>query len=155
DYRNQVGCRLGRECAWSGRSSEHAHLMLDQIGEERRQPIVLPLCPTKLDCDVAALYVAGVVQALAKSADQVAESVGRAATNEPNHRYRRLLRPRCERPRRRAAEKRYELPPPHSITSSAMASSLSGIASPSAFAVARLMMSSNLVGCSTGIPLGF
>src|SRR5262249_38987079 len=54
-----------------------------------------------------------------------------------------LLRPRRERPRcRRAAEKRDELAPPHSITSSASASSLSGTSSPSVFAVLRLMTNS-------------
>src|SRR6516162_340839 len=62
-----------------------------------------------------------------------------------------LLRPRRERPRRRAADQRDELAPfHHSITSSASASSLSGIWRPNAFAVLRLMTNSNLVGCTTG-----
>src|SRR5262245_41135211 len=43
----------------------------------------------------------------------------------------------------------------HSITSSASASSLSGIARPSALAVFRLMTRSNLVGCRTGRSAGF
>src|SRR5262249_6422929 len=61
-------------------------------------------------------------------------------------RHRRLLCPRCQRPpRRRAAEQRDELAPPHSITSSASASSLSGIWRPSVLAVFRLITSSNLV----------
>jgi hypothetical protein len=38
----------------------------------------------------------------------------------------RLLRPRRERPRRRAAEQRDETSPIHSITSSARASSIGG-----------------------------
>src|SRR5262249_27520953 len=42
----------------------------------------------------------------------------------------------------------------YSITSSAIASSLSGISRPSALAVLRLMMSSNLVGCITGKSAG-
>jgi hypothetical protein len=42
----------------------------------------------------------------------------------------------------------------YSITSSARASNLSGIVSPSAFAVPRLITSSNLVGCSTGRSAG-
>src|SRR5262249_43718332 len=42
----------------------------------------------------------------------------------------------------------------HSITSSATASSLTGISRPSALAVTRLKTSSNLVGCSTGRPPG-
>src|SRR5262249_1340807 len=61
-----------------------------------------------------------------------------------------LLRARGERPRRRCAEQRYELAPPHSITSSAIASSRSGTVRPSAFAVLRLMTNSNLVGRMTG-----
>ena len=63
----------------------------------------------------------------------------------------RLLRPRCQRPRRRrAAEQRDELAPVHSITSSARASSVGGSSRPSALAVRRLTRSSSLVGCSTG-----
>ena len=63
----------------------------------------------------------------------------------------RLLRARRQRPRRcRTAEQRYELAPDHSITSSARASSVGETSSPSAFAVLRLMTSSNLVACSTG-----
>src|SRR5262249_51786945 len=47
------------------------------------------------------------------------------------------------------------LPSHHSITSSASASSLSGTVRPSAFAVVRLMMNSNFVGCTTGRSAGF
>jgi hypothetical protein len=64
-------------------------------------------------------------------------------------------RPRRERPRRRAAEQRDERASPHSITSSARASSVGGISRPSALAVIRLMTKSNLVGCSTGRSAGF
>ena len=48
--------------------------------------------------------------------------------------------------RERGADERNELPPPHSITSSARRSNTSGIVRPSALAVLRLMTSSNLVG---------
>jgi putative ABC transport system substrate-binding protein len=51
-------------------------------------------------------------------------------------------------------EERYEQAAIHSITSSASASNLSGMVSPSAFAVPRLITSSNLVGCSTGRSAG-
>ena len=44
---------------------------------------------------------------------------------------------------------------PHSITSSASASSLSGTARPSAFVVLRLITSSNFVGCWNGKSPGF
>ena len=43
----------------------------------------------------------------------------------------------------------------YSITSSARASSVGGISSPSALAVIMLMTRSNLVGCSTGMSPGF
>src|SRR5262249_35208016 len=67
-----------------------------------------------------------------------------------------LLRARRERPcRRRAAEERDEFAPSHSITSSARAISVGGMARPIALAVIRLTISSNLVGCSTGISEGF
>src|SRR5262249_25360201 len=66
-----------------------------------------------------------------------------------------LLRTRRERPRRcRTAEKREELAPPHSITSSARCRNASGMVRPSTFAVVRLMTRSNLVGCSTGMSAG-
>ncbi len=65
-----------------------------------------------------------------------------------------LLRLRRQRPRSRAAEQRDELPPLHSITSSATASSVGGTSRPSAFAVLRLMTSSNLADCTTGKSTG-
>ena len=61
-------------------------------------------------------------------------------------------RPRRERPRgRRATDKRHELASPHhSITSSARARSVGGIVTPIMEATFRLMISSSLVGNSTG-----
>src|SRR6266568_8074417 len=84
----------------------------------------------------------------------------RRVVNDPDARYtRRLLRARRARPRnvrrRRAAEQRYELAAPHSITSSARASSVGGMVSPSALAVFRLITSSYLVGACTGRSAGF
>src|SRR5262249_53400827 len=67
-----------------------------------------------------------------------------------------LLRARRERPRgRRAAQERDKCAPVHSITSSARSRNDSGIDRPSTLAVVRLMMRSNLVGCSTGMSAGF
>src|SRR5262249_24866673 len=56
------------------------------------------------------------------------------------HQYSELLRARSERPSR-AAEQRDERAPPHSITSSARASSVGGTSGLSALAVLRLMAS--------------
>src|SRR6266436_9374349 len=61
-----------------------------------------------------------------------------------------LLPTRGNRPRRSNAEQRDELAPFHSMTSSARASSVGGTSRPIALAALRLMISSNLVGCSTG-----
>src|SRR5216683_215011 len=63
---------------------------------------------------------------------------------------------RRKRPRHcRAAEKRDELAPFHSITSSARTRIDVGIVMPSAFAVLRLTISSTLVACWTGKSAGF
>src|SRR6516162_7963232 len=74
----------------------------------------------------------------------IARSVfGRRSIHDRNHRHRRLLRARRERPcNRRAAEQRDEFAPFHSITSSAVASSDGGTVSPSVLAVWRLMTNS-------------
>src|SRR5262245_20846817 len=60
-----------------------------------------------------------------------------------------------ERPRRRAAEKRYERASPHSITSSARCWRIQGTSRPSALAVLRLSTNSYLVGACTGRSAGF
>src|SRR5215207_1262171 len=90
-----------------------------------------------------------------EAAHEMRETVMRSAVEEPDHRHRRLLRARSERPRHCAAEQRNELAPLHSITSSARPSSGSGTIKPSAFAVLRLMISSTLVVCCTGKLAGF
>src|SRR5262249_32975825 len=66
-----------------------------------------------------------------------------------------LLGSRRQRPCRRDTNKRDELAPPHSITSSARASSDCGTVRSSAFAVLRLITNSYLVGACTGRSAGF
>src|SRR5262249_27353758 len=80
----------------------------------------------------------------------LAGTTRRSGRKEPDHRHRGLLRASRERPRGCHPEKRYEFPPPHSITSSARASSEGRRSRPKVLAVLRLITSSNLVGCSTG-----
>src|SRR5262249_52685977 len=67
----------------------------------------------------------------------------------------RLLRARRERPSRSATEQRDEHAPFHSITSSARASTVVGTLRPRAFAVLRLIVSSNFTGACTGRSAGF
>src|SRR5262245_63890322 len=74
---------------------------------------------------------------------------------QSDHRHRRLLRARRERPCGRAAEERDELAPlhslNHSITSSARSGNAGGIVT---LAVLRLMTSSNLIDWCTGNSAG-
>src|SRR5262249_4404220 len=73
----------------------------------------------------------------------------------PDHRHRRPLRPRRERPRGcRAAEQGDEAAALHSITSSARAERPGGTSMPSDLAVLRLITNSNLVSCWTGRSAG-
>ena len=99
-----------------------ATLAADQIGHQRRQPVVLAFRPAIFDRDVAGPRRSRVSL---RPLPECALTFGRAASARPaveqaDHRHRRLLRARRERPRRcRAAEQRDELAPLHSITSSA------------------------------------
>src|SRR5262249_14492877 len=94
-------------------------------------------------------FAQSLAQLLAKSPSILIRQHERADT-----RHLCLLRARRERPRRRAAEERDELAASHSITSSAVASSVLGTVRPRAFAVLRLITSSNLVGSWTGRSAG-
>src|SRR5215475_7089839 len=68
--------------------------------------------PAVFDPHILAFDIAGVFKALAKRAQTVRHPVRRSGLEIPDHRHRRLLRPRRERPRRRrAAEQRDELAP--------------------------------------------
>src|SRR5262249_31217598 len=101
----------------------------------------------------------GVGEGGVKRCEFARRGIGRPPGEKSDHRHRRLLRPCRELPRCRAAEQRDEVAPfhlcGHSMTSSASASSVGGISTPNAFAVARLMTSSNLAPTSTGRSPGF
>src|SRR5262249_37606994 len=113
----------------------------------------IPIC----NREIASFDPAELAQPLHKSNDPLTFGRRRSGPQVPDGRQLpRLLRARRERPRgSRAAEQRDELAASHSITSSASASSRSGTASPSAFAVLRLSTSSNFVDCITGKSAGF
>jgi hypothetical protein len=69
----------------------------------------LILGPAIFDRDILTLDMASVFEALAKSAQALRVSVWRRDVEKPNHRHRRLLRARHERPCRRTAEQPDEL----------------------------------------------
>ena len=102
-----------------------------------------------------ALDVAGFAQALRNAATSCAYAAGDALLRNPIT----GIAGCCAR----AASGHAAAPPSsvmnsrrsHSITSSARASSVGGTSRPSAFAVLRLMTSSNLVDCCTGRSAGF
>src|ERR1019366_10168967 len=99
---------------------------------------------------------------IADVAERVAEApqkdlrVWIASEQDTDGRHLCRLRAHGERPRDRGATSQCDkLASSHSITSSARAISVGGTVRPRAFAVLRLMTSSNLVGCWTGKSAGF
>src|SRR5262249_61904934 len=129
----------------------------DQFSSQRRKPIELPIGPAVFDGHVLTLDIAGLLQALMKFGQTSHRKHRRGCRAEiPDHRHRRLLRARRQRPRgSHAGDERDEVAPVvHSITSSAATSSLSGTVRPSILAVWWLMTSSNLLACTTGRSAG-
>ena len=81
---------------------------LNEIGREHRQPIEMTLRPAIFDDEVPTVDEADLGKALAERDEKIAISADRAAVEKSDHRHRRLLRARRERPRsRRAAERGY------------------------------------------------
>src|SRR5262249_41113995 len=134
DDRHRRGCGLGRERR-RGIADDQGYLPAKKVRHERRQSILLILGPI-FDRDAVAFDVPFFRKAVAECNYARPQLRWRSTVEESDHRHRRLLRARCERPRgRRAAEQRDELATLHSITSSAATSSLSGTVMPSILAV--------------------
>src|SRR5262249_5594579 len=101
---------------------------------------------TVFDRHIAAVDITGFSQAATERGREIGSVILTERVQEPDHRHRRLLRARRKRPRGSSAtEQCDELAPPHSITSSAVLSSVGGTARPSDLAVWWLMTSSNLL----------
>src|SRR5262249_32782240 len=139
----------------------------DDVGCERSQfrrvsakVVGLAGGPVRLDTQVATVHPPQLLQALQEGGVALLDvwivwaPAPREHADAPHPLA--LLGLRRERPsRRRAAEKRDELAPLHSITSSARASSVGGTSRPRALAVLRLIAISNLVGACTGRSAAF
>src|SRR5262249_24764274 len=94
-----------------------------KISPQHWQSVILTVGPTEGDVNVLAFDIARVPQSQPKCHLVPSRFARRPAAEEPDHRQRRLLRARRERPSGyTAAEQRYELAPSHSMTSSARAS---------------------------------
>src|SRR5262249_58109250 len=105
-------CRQGGRRAAS--CDDHTHMTVGELRRKCRQSIVLALRPPILDRDILTLDIACFFQALAKRAQTVRIQVRRGSAEKSDHRHRRLLRARRERPcDDRAANKRDELAPPN------------------------------------------
>src|SRR5215813_7276092 len=128
--RNRRGRSLGSECGRGAGLGNHSDPPADKISGQGRQSIVMFLRPAVFDRDILPLDIAGFLKTFTEGGHKERVSSGRSAAEESDHRHRRLLRARRERPHdRRAAEQRDELAALHSITSSAATSSLSGTVS--------------------------
>src|SRR5262249_9115687 len=133
---------------------DNCHATADEVDHERGQAIVLAAEPVVLDDHVLALDIAGFAEAFRERGCMARGAIERPTADKADHGHRWLLRARGERIRRRAAEKRDELAPSHSMISSAINSRSRGTSRLSHLAVLRLMTSSYLVGCSTGRSAG-
>src|SRR3974377_484834 len=102
--------------------------------------------PAVFNCNVASLDETFARKTLEERGQRIGDLIRRASVQIADHRHHGLLRVRGERPCNRTAEKRYELAPSHSITSSAVTGSDGGIVSPSALAVFRFAAHSELGG---------
>jgi hypothetical protein len=128
-------CRRTRSAASSGRRS-------------------ICSAPAVVDRHVLALDIARLFEALAKGTQALGNRLGRSDFEKSDHRHRRLLRARRERPRRRATDERDEFAPLHSITSSARSRMEVGMVRPTVLAVLRFTTSWNWVGRSIGRSAG-
>src|SRR5205823_1908924 len=123
---------------------DHVNFEPHEFRRDLGRTVVTAFRPAHIDLYVAAFDPAKFAQPRHKGGDPYVGSCRRASAEETNSgEARRLLRPRRERPRCRAADERDELAPFHSITSSARSRKDSGIVRPSAFAVVRFTMRLN------------
>src|SRR5262249_18456562 len=107
----------------------------DQFGCERRQSVIAKIRPPVFDEEISFFDEPCLVHPPANRCACSFIARFRRTDENPQHGHLRLLPARRERPRSRcAAEKRDELAPLHSMTSSARASSIGGTPMPSALA---------------------
>src|SRR5262245_31997458 len=136
----------GRGC----QRDRYIWLLLDNLDDEHLETIRIAFTTEQLD-------VGGSIPALVQRVIEPINrrAIGKAAVQNDNAAL--VRRAQAKRPprNRRAAEQRDEVAPRHSITSSVMASTPSGIVRPSVLEVPRLITNSNFVGARTGSSAGF
>jgi hypothetical protein len=107
--RAREGCRL---------PGEDGNLAANQIGYQRRQPIIVTVRPAVFDCHILCLDIAGFIQSLVECSAPIGKRAGRPRLEMPNHRQCRLLCTCGERPSGRTAEHTETLAPFSSSLSS-------------------------------------
>src|SRR5262249_9175220 len=101
--RNRVGGRLGSKRWCDTNHDDHANLAADEIDCERRKVPVLVLRPAIFNRHVLPLNIADFRETPPNGLQAVGSTFKRSWGKESDHRHRRLLRLRPERPRRRSA----------------------------------------------------
>ena len=115
DDRNRRRRGLGRQRRrFAAGRSKHGHRPAREFRRQRRQSVVLALRPAVFDRHVPAFDVSVFGQSPTERGHHMRALVGRRCAEIPDHRHRRLLRARRERPRRRrTAQNTEKFPPPH------------------------------------------
>jgi hypothetical protein len=103
DDGNRRGRSFGRERGGRAERGDHRHIAPDQIGSHGGKPIKLTLRPAIFNGDVAAFEITRLAEAAAEGGHHVCVWLRRGAMEKSDHRQRRLLRARRERPRCRGA----------------------------------------------------
>src|SRR5262245_43546427 len=103
DDRDRRGRSFGCKRSRIANCSDNCHATADEVGHERGQAIVLAAEPVVLDRHVLALDVACFAKAFTKRGCMACGTVERSTAEKADHRHRRLLRARRERPRERRA----------------------------------------------------
>src|SRR5262249_6108095 len=87
DDRNRLGGSLGRERRVRvSRRRDRAHLTLDEIGRQFRNPVIAAFRPTILDGDITTLDIPGLRQALTKRCKSVLHRLaGRYVAEKANY----------------------------------------------------------------------
>jgi len=114
---NSRGGGLGR-VRRHGRAGcdDHGYLTVDEFEGHRRKSVELTFGPAIFNGHVLPFDVAGFLQAAPECSHEPSKGLGRCAVEKPDHRHRRLLRTRRERPRNSgAAENRDKLAPFHPL----------------------------------------
>jgi hypothetical protein len=113
---SDVACFCGsdRRCP---RGDDDVNFDPGELGDDLGEALGASLRPPILNCNGAPLDPTEFVQAVNKNLDPWFRGRGFRWDEEPNDRYRALLRVRCERPNRCSPNKCHELAPSHMASS--------------------------------------